>query len=141
MATSGPKPSLFFVCLLCYFVSFSPFLSLLLMEKPVFPLEKGIFGLFFSVSLCFSLAFFGLPLFKCLFLCLSPALFSFFTSFLSFCSCFLLVPCFSLFLSLFLFFCFLCLLFHERNNIKILNCKVFVSSILSLCWLPVLFSL
>ena len=52
-----------------YFLGFvlffcSPFLSLLSIEKkPVFPPKKGHFCLFLSVSLCFSLAFFGLPLF------------------------------------------------------------------------------
>ena len=51
------------------------FLSLLLIEKPCFRPRKGHFcWSFFCVSLCFSLAFFGLPLFHFLFLCLSLSL-------------------------------------------------------------------
>ena len=113
-ATSlGPKPSLFCLVFSCFFffVLFFCF----------FPLEKGIFRLFLSVSLCFSLAFFGLPLFQCLFLCLSLVL-VFLSSFLSF----LLLSFVSLFLSLFCCFCLSSLLlFHERNNIKIFNYKPF----------------
>ena len=60
-ATSlGPKPSLF-VFLVCFFLV--PFLSLFSIEKTLFSLKKGIFCLFLSVSLSFSIAFFGLPLF------------------------------------------------------------------------------
>ena len=99
-ATSlGPKPSLFIIFLfflvcLCSF----PFFALYYKKNLVFPLEKGIFGLFLSVSLCSSLAFFGLPLFQFFFLCLSLLLllFSFLPVFLF---CFLLLPCFCLFLS------------------------------------------
>ena len=39
-------------------------------KKMFFPLRKGHFCLFLSISLCFSLAFFGLPLFQFLLLCL-----------------------------------------------------------------------
>ena len=76
--------------------------------------------LFLSLPLCFSLAFFGLPLFQFLFLCLSLALF-FLSSFLSFLFAFFW---FLGFLSFFLSLSSL-LLFHGRNNIKIFNCKVF----------------
>ena len=127
-ATShGPKPSLFPFCFVL-FLFFSPFLSLLLKDKnPVFLLEKGIFCFFLSVCLCFSLAFLGLHLFQFLFLCLSLVLFSIFPSCLSFLFFFL----FLLFLSFFPFLYSL-LLFHERNNIKTLNCYCF-PEIVSLC--------
>ena len=92
-------PCLFFV------LFFVPFLSLLLIEKPVFPLEKGIFCLFLSVSLCFSLAFFWPPPFSIsLSLSLSSSFLSFFLPVFLF--CFLLLPCFCLFLSFSFFFAF-----------------------------------
>ena len=72
------------------------------------------------------LAFFGLPLFVFLFLCLSLFFFSFFLpSCLSF-----LLSFGSLFLSLsfFLFHSSL-IFFHQRNNIKIFNCKFFFINI------------
>ena len=119
-ATSlDPKPSLF-----VYFL-FS-FLSLLFnTKKPVFPLEKGISCLFLSVSLCFSLAFFGLPLFQLIFLCLSLRIVLFF--FLPvFLFCFILL----VFVSFFPFLSSL-LLFHEKNNIKIFNYKVSFISLFS----------
>ena len=106
--------SLFFV--FCFFCSFSFFVF---NRKTLFPSQKGIFGLFLSVSLSFSIAFFGLPLFHFFFLCLSLFL-SFLPSFLSF-FYFLLVSCFCLFLLVSSL-----LLFHERNNITIFNYKVFV---------------
>ena len=81
-----PKPSLFL--LVCFVFVFFPFLSLLLIEKTWFSpqktLKKGMFGLVLSVSLCFSLASFGLPLFQFLFLCLLFFSFFFLSSFLSF---------------------------------------------------------
>ena len=43
-------------CFVCVCVFFA-FLSLLFIESPCFPTEKGHFCLFFCVSLCFSLAF------------------------------------------------------------------------------------
>ena len=115
------------------FVLFFVFLSLLLIENLFFPLEMCIFCLFLSVSLCFSLASFGLPLFQFILLCLCLSL-SLSCSFLCFFPpvflfCFLLVPCFSLFL------CFSLsslLLFHERKNIKIFNYNCFSSIILFL---------
>ena len=120
-ATSlGPKPSLFIIY--CFWGLFFPFLSLLCNTKNlVLPLEKGIFCLFLSVSLCFSLAFFGLPLFQFFFLCLSLRL-VLFPSFLSF---FFAVFCFRIFVSFYPFLSSL-LLFHEENNIKIFNYKVFL---------------
>ena len=58
-ATSlGPKPSLFFCFLFIFAV-----LSLPLIENPVFPLKRPFLLFIFCVSLCFSLAFFGLPFF------------------------------------------------------------------------------
>ena len=115
-ATSlGPKSSFFIFCFV--FFSFPFFASN--RQNPVFPLEKGIFCLFLSVSLCFSLAFFGLTLFQFLFLCLSPVFFLF--SFLSF---FFAFFSFFVFLSFFPFLSSL-LLFHERNNITKLNCYFF----------------
>ena len=96
----GPKPSLFFVF-------FFPFLSLLF---------NGHFCLFLSVSLCFSLAFFGLPLFQFLFLCLSLVL-ALFPSFLVFLFCFLLVPCYCLFLSFSFFFAFVSWKEQHQNTL------------------------
>ena len=112
------NPPCLFLC--CCFFCF-PFLSLLCTKKNlVFPLEKGIFGLFLSVSLCSSLGCFGLPLFQFFFLCLSLLLllFSFLPVFLF---CFLLLPCFCVFFNL---FCLLCFCFM-RTTCKILNCKFF----------------
>ena len=88
-------------------------------KKPCFPPERGIFCLF-SVFLFLSpLAFFGLPLFLFLFLCLSLFFFSFF---LPSCRSFFAFFWFLVFVSFFLSLSSL-LFFHERNNIKILNCK------------------
>ena len=117
----------------CYF----PFLSLLFKtRKPCFPLEKGILCLFLSVSLCFSLASFGLPLFQVFFLCLSLLL-VLFSSFLCF---FFALFCFLVFVSFFFFLSSL-LLLHEKNNIKILTYKVFLHQYFLLFWFPVFFSL
>ena len=119
--------------LFCFFLIL--FLLLFLEEKLVFP-KKGHSCLFFSVSLCFSLAFFTSPfhsfflslsrslslsIYLSLPLFLSPAFSCYFLSsllvfFLVF--CFLLVVV-SLFISLFL--CFLSL----KNNIQTLNYKEF----------------
>ena len=81
---------------LFFFYSSLPCLSLFLIGKPVFPPKKDNFWWFICVSLCFSLALFGPPLFS---LSLSLSLF---------CSFFFLLPsCFSfLFLVLALSFCF-----------------------------------
>ena len=88
-----------------------------------------MFCLFLSVPLCFSLAcsFFSFSSFS---LSLSLLFFSFFLpSCLSFGS---------LFLSLSFFLCLSSLLlFHERNNIKRFNCRVFFhQSCVFLCFLP-----
>ena len=111
-------PYLFFLFVFFWFSFFFlvHFLSLFLIEKPCFPPKKGHLLFFLSVSLSFSLAFFRLPLFHFLFLCLSVFLFFlpsvlsfFFASFL-----FLVLVSFFLFLSS-------VLLFLEKNNIKIFN--------------------
>ena len=106
-------------------------------EKTLFsPLKRAFFVFFFCVSLSFSLAFFGLPPFHFLFLCLSLFLF-----FLSSCLSFLLSFCF-LFLSLFFRFLSSLLLFHEKNNIKMFQLQSFCSSIRShFCWFPLFFFL
>ena len=131
-----PKPSLLFFC---FFFSSVPFFASN-RKKLFFPLEKGIICLFLGVSLCFSLAFFGLPLFQLFFLCLSLSLslvlfFLFFLLVSLF--CFLLISCFSLFLSLSFFFAFV----HEKNNIKILNCNFLFHQSFLFFWFPVLFFL
>ena len=100
-----------------------PFLSLLFNTKePCFPLEKGNFCLFLSVSICFSLSLVWPPP--------SSISLSLFFS----CSCpFFLPSCLSsllsfgsLFLSLSFPFLSSLLLFHERNNIKIFKGKMFL---------------
>ena len=90
------------------------FSSLCNIKEPFFSPRKGHSYLVLSLSLCFSSAFFGLPLFQFLFLCLSLS-----CSFL----CFFLLVFFllsfgSFFLSLFCPFVSSLLLFHEKNNIK-----------------------
>ena len=95
----------------CFFsVCFFSFLCLLLIKKQ-FSTKIRHFLFILSVSLCFSWAFFGLPLvqslFLCLCLCLSLSLSLFvFSLFLPSCLSFLL-SFGSLFLSLSLFFCLL----------------------------------
>ena len=77
-----------------------------------------MFCLFLSVSLCFSLAFFGLRLFQFLFLCLSLVLF-FLLFLLVFLFCFILVPCFCLFLSFSFFFAFVsCKEQHQNTQLQ-----------------------
>ena len=97
------------------FCFFFCFFSLLLSEKTVFPLKKGNFCLLLSVSLCFSWAFFGLPLVQFLFLWLSLSIslslslflvLFFLSSFLSFFFAFFWFLLFSLFLSFSVFFGF-----------------------------------
>ena len=111
-ATSlGPKPSLFIIFWFVFgLFLFLSFLCFVIQKNLVFPLEKGIFGLFLSVSLCFSLAFCASPFFNFSF---SVSLFflSFFRSFLSF---FFAFFCFLVFVSVFPFLSSL-LLFHERT--------------------------
>ena len=111
-----PKPSLcLFVLLFCFLF---PFLSLLLIEKPVFPPRRAFLFIFECLPL-FLLSLFWPPPFS---VSLSPSLFCSFLSFflLVFLFCLLLVPCFCLFVLLSSL-----LLFHERNNIKRFNCKAF----------------
>ena len=113
-ATSlGPKPSLFvFFCVLS-FLAFN--------RKTCFSPEK--------VSLCFSLAFFGIPLFHFLFLCLSLFLF-FLPSCLYF--CFLFVSCFCLFLSFYFFFAFVSWKAqHQHNQLHIFLVNPFSFLLLS----------
>ena len=90
-----------FVFLLLFFFLCFPFFVFFYRQKTCFPPKKGIFLFIFSVSLCFSLAFFGPPPFlPFLFLCLSLVLF-FLPSFL---------PVFHfLFLVLAFSFCCVCL--------------------------------
>ena len=112
----------FFSCFLCFFVCLFCFLFLLFVvcflvvyiQKTLFPLEKGIFCLFAVFPFLSPLAFFGLPLFVFLFLCLSLFFFSFFLpSCLSF-----LLSFGSLFLSLSLFFFLLCFSFMKGTTSK-----------------------
>ena len=110
-ATSlGPKPSLFvFFCFFFFFVGSFPFF--VFNRKHCFP-KKGTFGLFLSVSLSFSMAFFGLPLLHFFFLCLSLSL-SFLPSCLSFLLSFGL-----LFLSLSFFWFLPCFCFMKGRTTK-----------------------
>ena len=125
-ATSlGPKPSLFII--FCFFCFSFPFLAFWCKKKLAFHLEKGIFCLYLRVSPSFSLAFFGLPLFQLsvffFFLSLSLSLSLVLVLFSSFLSFYFAFFCFLVFVSCFPFLSSL-LLFHERNNIKICNCKI-----------------
>ena len=122
----NPPYLLFFVFF--FFFSLSLFF---IQKKPFFSLENCIFCLFLRVSLCFPLAFFGLPFFN-----FSVTLL-FFSFFLPSCLyfCFLLVPCVCLFLSFSFFFA--CVSWKEwHQNIQWQKCS---SSIFSLFWFPVLF--
>ena len=128
-ATSlDPKPSLFLFCFVLFFCCFFVFLGPphLTLNPPffvffffpffasnVFPLRKGHFCLLLRVSLCFSLAFFGLPLFQFLFLCLSLVIFFIFPSCLSF-----LLSFHSLFFSLYFLFFLLCFCFMKGTTSK-----------------------
>ena len=135
-ATSlGPKPLLisFFVfvfcslfCFFCFFVLFFffwfCFFGCLIQKKPLFFPKKWAFFVYFQCFSFFSLSPFGPPSFS-----VSLSLYLFFLLFFlsSFLSLFLL-SFGSLFFSLSFFLSLSSLLFfHERNNIKILNCKFF----------------
>ena len=128
-ATSlGPKPSLFIISFLLGWVCFLlSFLCFSLQKNWVSPPRKGHFCLFLSLSLCFSLAFFGLPLFQFLFLCLSLVLF--------FCLpclfCLLSFGSFFLSLSFLLFLLFAFVSWKEQHQ-GILIAISFLSSIFSL---------
>ena len=149
----GPKPSLSLFCVFCFVLFFvfsfwrvvrwpkgpphlalhPPYLFLLFFlicffcfvfwlvttKNLVFPLEKGHFLFIFSVSLSFSLSLFWPPSF-CVSLSLSVSFLLFFLS--SFLSSFLLSFGSLFFVSFFLFLSSL-FFFHQRNNIKIFNCK------------------
>ena len=163
LALNPPYFLVFFVCFrlfVCLFVLFFwfffvfvSFLCFWVTKKTSFPPEKGHFCLFLSVSLCFSWAFFGLPLLQFLFLCLSLVLF-FLSSFLSFFFGFLLVPSFSLFLSFCVVFGFVSwklttskdsiakFFFHQsRVFFGFLSCFLFQIPLSYLCcsWYSVMF--
>ena len=94
----------------------------LLTKALFFSLKKGYFGSFLSASLSFSLVFSLLFVTHSLSLSFSLLLLSCFLSFLVVLSLFL--P--SLFFVVFFLSCFLSLLFHEKNNNKILHLKTFI---------------
>ena len=122
-ATSlGPKPSKFIYFLLFGFVVV-PFLSLLCnAKKTCFPPRKGHYLFIFECLPLFLLSFLWPPPFS---IFLSLPLSSSCPFFLSFLSFFFAFFCFLVFVSFFPFLSSL-LLFHEKNNIKILNYKVFL---------------
>ena len=135
------NPPLFvFFCLLSFgfLFFFGSFPFFVFNRKTLFsPQKRAFFVFFLSVSLSFSLAFFRLPLFHFLFLCLSVFLF-FLPSFLSFFFGFLFVSCFGLFFP-FSFFCAFVSWKEQHQNIQL---ESFSSSILShFCWFPLFFFL
>ena len=114
-------PNLFIFCFF-WFVAV-PFLSLLCnTKKPCFPPRKGHYLFIFECLPLFLLSFFWPPSFS---IFLSLSLSSSCLFFLSFLSFFFALFCFLVFVSFFRFLSSL-LLFHEKNNIKILNYKVFL---------------
>ena len=125
---------MFFLCVFGPYLFFLLyiFLSFLVSNRKnrFSPLEKGIFCLLLSVSLCFSLAFFGLPLFQFLFLCLSLVIF-FLSSCLSFFFWFLIFVSFSVFLSSLL-------IFMTGTTSKYSIAKPFFIRIFSLFWVSCL---
>ena len=113
-----------YLLLFCFFwFVFVPFLSLLCTaKKPCFPPRKGHFWFIFECLPLFLLTFFWPPPLS-MFLSLSvSSSCPFFLSFLSF---FFAFFCFLVFVSFFPFLSSL-LLFHEKNNIKLFNSKVFL---------------
>ena len=122
----GPKPSLFFCCFFCYLFCFLVFS----IKKPCFSPRKG-HVLFFSVSL----SLFWPPLFFCFSFSVFSFLFFFLSSFLSFLFAFFW---FLVFVSFFIFLSSL-LFFHERNHMKILNCKFCLHRSFLFFWFPVFF--
>ena len=106
-----------------------------LYKKTLFFPQKRTFLFIFSVSLSFSLSLFWPPSFS-VSLCLSLFFLLFLlSSFLSFLFAFFW---FLVFVSFFLFLSSL-LLFHERNNIKILNCKFCLRQYFPFFCFPVFF--
>ena len=114
-------PNLFIFCFLGLFL-FLSFLCFGNTKETLFSPRKGHFCLFLSVSLCSSLAFFGLPLFQFFFLCLSLLLVLFF---LPSCLSFLLFFA-SLFLSLSFLFFLLCFCVMKSTTSERLMYKVFL---------------
>ena len=114
----GPKPS----CFVCFALFLFPFL--VVRRKTRFPHEKGYFCLFFSISLCLSLAFSHSP---CS-LFLSPSLSCSFLSFFlpSLFSSFFFASC----SALFLWFCFM-----KTTTSKYQIIKFFHQSFLIVCFL------
>ena len=131
--------AIFWYCCCCFFwLPFFPFFCFflgggggfwfLIQKNLGFPLEKGIFLWIFNVSLSFFLSLSWLPSFS---VSLSLSL-SFLLFFLySFLSLFFAFFWFLVWVSFFILLSSL-VFFHERNNIKIFNCKFFSSSIFSL---------
>ena len=93
---------------------------LLIERKPVFPWKRAFMFIFDFFPLFFLTLFWPPPFSISLSLSLSCSFFLFLPSCPSF-LCFLLIPCFSLFIS----FSFSLLLFHETNNIKTFNRNLF----------------
>ena len=122
LALNPPYLFLLLSCFVFCFWFFVVFFGCLIQKKALFSLRKGHFLFIFSVSLSFSLSPFGPPSFS---VSLSLSLFFplFFLS--SFLSLFFAVFWFLVFVSFFFFLSSL-LFFHERNNMKKLNCKFFL---------------
>ena len=136
-------PYLFFCVFVVVFLLLFPLsFRCILIQISVFPLEKGIFCLFLSLSLCFSLALFGLTLFQFLFLCLSLSL-----SLPLSCSFILFLPCFFFaFFWLLRFVSFFpsvssCLCFMEGTTLKHLTTMFFSSTFCHFGGFSVLFYL
>ena len=105
------------------FVVLFPFLSLLPIDqkKPCFSPRKGHFMFVFACLPLFSLSLFWPPPF----FTFSFSVSLFFSFFLPSCLSFLFYLA-SWFLCFFFLFFLLCCLFHEKNNIKVFNHKVFL---------------
>ena len=120
---AGPKLSLFVLFFGGCLFSLSLLSCFVFCKKTSSSPKRASFAFFFGVSLCFSLAFVSIPFLTLSFsVSLSCYFFVFFLPCFFFIICFLLVICFRLCVFL---PCFL-VLFHEKNNIKILNYKVVV---------------
>ena len=117
------NPPFLFFLFFCFVFFLVLFLGCLIQKKPCFSPRKGHFLFIFSVSLSFSLSPFGPPSFSVSLLLSLFFLIFFLSSFLSL----FLLSFGSLFFSLSFFLSLSSLLFfHERNNIKMLNCKFFL---------------
>ena len=124
---------------ICFFglLLFLSFLCFVIQKNLVFPPRKGHSLFIFECLPLFLLSFFWPPPFS---IFLSLSLSSSCPFFLSFLSFFFALFCFLVFLSFFPFLSSL-LLFHEKNNIKIIQLQGFPLSIFSLFWFSVFFSL